>query len=160
MIHPTTPSHNFGLSGHHGLSWYVIHDLCAKFQLSGMNRSVSRTSHPQSYTWRTLKVPDWCLGGLGHPWHHGSSFHVILELFAKFQRSSIIRSVSRTPCPRSHTWRMLMVPEVLLGLPGGGPWWRRVVLGHEKDPWKFRCSTLIIKVQANTPPPVFLSALP
>ena len=30
-------------SWHHGLSWYVILDLCAKFKLSRMNRSVSRT---------------------------------------------------------------------------------------------------------------------
>ena len=29
-------------------------------------RSVSRTSRPRSHTWRSLKVPDWILGGWGH----------------------------------------------------------------------------------------------
>ena len=26
-------------------------------------------ARPRSHTWRTLKVPDWRLGGWGHPWH-------------------------------------------------------------------------------------------
>ena len=37
-------------SWHHWLSWYVNLDLCAKFQLSCMNKSVSRTPHPWSHT--------------------------------------------------------------------------------------------------------------
>ena len=101
----------WGHSWHHGSSWYVNLDLFAKFQLSSMNRSVSRTPRPQSHTWRTLMVPDWRLGGWGHPWCHGSSWYVNLDLCAKFQLSSMIRSVSRTPRPRSHTWRTLMVPD-------------------------------------------------
>ena len=94
------PDWRLGGSGHlwhHGSSWYVILDLCAKFQLSSMNMSVSRTTHPRSHTWRTRMVPDWILGGWGHSWHHGSSWYVILDLCAEFQLSSINRSVSRTP---------------------------------------------------------------
>ena len=34
-----------GSSWHHGSSWYAILDLCAKFQLSSMNRSVSVKSY-------------------------------------------------------------------------------------------------------------------
>ena len=40
----------WGHSGHHGSSWYMILDLCTKFQLSSMNRSVSRTPRPGSHT--------------------------------------------------------------------------------------------------------------
>ena len=82
-----------------------------------MFRSASRTPCPQSHTWRTLMVPDWRLGGWGHPWRHGSSWYVILDLCTKFQLCSMIRSASRTP-PSSksyledaegswlETWRM------------------------------------------------------
>ena len=28
------------------------------------------------HTWRALMVPDWSLGGWGHPWHHGLSWYV------------------------------------------------------------------------------------
>ena len=108
----------WGHPWHHGLSWYMILDSCAKFQLSSMIRIVSRTPHPQSHTWR---VPDWVLGGWGHPWHHGSSWYVILDLCAKFQLSSMNQSVSRTPCPWSHTWRTLKVPDWSLG-GWGHPW--------------------------------------
>ena len=82
---------------YHGSSLYSILYLCAKFQLSSIIRSVSRTPHPWSHTWRTLKVPDWRLGGWGHPWRHGSSWYVILDLCTKFQLSSMFRSASRTP---------------------------------------------------------------
>ena len=47
----------------------VIFHLCAKFQLSSMIRSESRTHTRQGHTWRTLMVPDWRLRGLGHLWH-------------------------------------------------------------------------------------------
>ena len=97
----------WGHPWHHGLSWFAIHDLYAEFQLSSMIISESRTHHPWSHTWRTLMVPDWCLGGWGHHWQHGSSWCVILYLCAKFQISSMIRSVPRTPHPWSHTWRTL-----------------------------------------------------
>ena len=53
---------------------------------------------------------------LGHPWHHGSSWYVILDLCAKFHLSSMNRSVSRTP-----------VLEVILG----GCWW--FLTGNLKD---------------------------
>ena len=36
------------------------------------------------HTWRMLKVPDWGLGGWGHPWSYESSLDVILDLCAKF----------------------------------------------------------------------------
>ena len=78
----------WGHSWHLGSSWYVILDLCAKSQLSSMYRSVSRTLRPWSHTWRTLKVPDWILGGWGHSWYHGSSWYGMLVLCAKFQRVS------------------------------------------------------------------------
>ena len=51
---------------------------------------------------RTLMVPDQVLGGCGNSWHHWSSWYVIIDLCAKFQLSSMIRSVSRTP--RSRSW--------------------------------------------------------
>jgi len=111
----------WGHPWHHGSSWYVILEFCVKFQLSSMIWSVSRTFHPWSHTWRTLKVPDWSLGGWGHPWHHRSSWYVILELCAKFQLSSMIWSVSRTCHPRSHTSRTLKVPDWSLG-GWGHPW--------------------------------------
>ena len=82
----------------------VILYLCVKFQLSTMIRSVSGTPCPLSHTWRTLKIPDWILGGWGHPWYHGLSLYMIIYLCAKFQLSSMIRSVSSTP-----------VLEVILG---------------------------------------------
>ena len=78
-------------------SWHWIHNLCAKFQHSSMFRNVSRTTLSSSVTWRTLRVPDQRHGG------HGLS--LISELFlipnmcAKYQHSSMIRSVSRTSCP-------------------------------------------------------------
>ena len=52
-------------------------------------------------TWRMLIVYDWILWGWGQPWSHGSSWYVILDLCAKFQLSSIIRSLSTTPRPWS-----------------------------------------------------------
>ena len=118
------PDWSLGGWGHpwnHISSWYGILYLCAKFQLSSMIRSESRTPHPRSHTWRMVKVPQWSLGGWGHPWHHGSSWYVILYLCAKFQLSSINRSVSRTPHPQSHTWGMFMVPNWNLG-GWGHPW--------------------------------------
>ena len=87
----------WGHSWHNGSSWYVIFDLCAKFQLSSMNRSVSRTPRPLSHTWRKLMVPDWILGGWGNFLHQGSSWYMILGLCAKFKFSSMNRSVPRTP---------------------------------------------------------------
>ena len=101
---------------HNGSSWYVIFYFCAKFQLSTLIRSVSSQELPvvKVHTWRMLMVPDWIFGGWGHPWHHGLSRCVIFDLFAKFQLSSMIRSVSRTLQPWSHTRRMLMVPDWIL----------------------------------------------
>ena len=100
-----------GNSWHHGSLLYVILYLCDKFQLSSMIRCVSGTPRPWSHIWRILKVPDWSLGWWGHHWYHGSSLYVIIYLCAKFQLSSMVRSVSRTHCPRSHTWRTLKVPD-------------------------------------------------
>ena len=72
---------------------------------------------PRSDTWRKLMVPEWRLGGWGHPWNHGSSWYVTLDLCSKFLLSSMIRSLSRTPPPPKsyledidgswlETWRM------------------------------------------------------
>ena len=119
------PDWSLGGWGHHGQygsSWYVILDLCTKFQLSSMFWSASRTPHSRSHTWRTLKVPDWSLGGWDHFWHNGSSWYVIVNLTTKFQPCSMFRSASRTSCPRSHTWRMLKVPDWSLG--GWGHHWQ------------------------------------
>ena len=80
---------------------------------------------------RMLMIPDWSLGGWGYPWHHGS-WYVIIYLCAKFQLSSMIWSVSRTPCPRSHTWRMLKVSDWSLG------GWGHLDKTTMKLSWKFR----------------------
>ena len=56
----------------HNCSWNCYPDLCAKFQHSRMNRSVSRTCCPSWGYWKTLRVPDRRLGGQGHPWYHWS----------------------------------------------------------------------------------------
>ena len=53
------------------------------------------------HIWRMLMVPDWKLGGWGHPWCHGLSWYVIFDMCSQFQRSSMFRSVSRTPNPKS-----------------------------------------------------------
>ena len=74
----------WGHSWHHESSWYVTLDVCAKFQLSSMNISVSRTPCPQIHTWRTLKVPDWRLRGWGHPWHVESSWETPRNVSWKF----------------------------------------------------------------------------
>ena len=120
----------------------MILDLCAKYQLCSMNRSVLSTPRSQSHTWRTLMVPDWC----GHSWCNGLSWYVILDLCAKFTLPSMNRSASRTPRPRSHTWRIWMVPNWILG--GWGHSW------HHGSSWyvifylcaKFQLSSMIIIV--------------
>ena len=117
LVHPYVPSAH-SLTAfyicHHRSSWYVIFYFWAKFYLSTMIISVSRTPHPRSHTWRTLDVPDWILGGWGHSWHHGSSGYVIFYLCANSQFWSMIRSLSRIHRPRSNTWRMLKVPDCIL----------------------------------------------
>ena len=62
--------HPLDINGCHDMTMFY---LCAKFQLSSMIRSASRTPRPRSHTWKTQKVPDWRLGWCGHSWHHGSS---------------------------------------------------------------------------------------
>ena len=68
-----------------------------------------------SNTWRTLKVPDWSFGGLDLNWykigHNGSQLYVILELYPNF--SSLARIEVHQE--HSHTWRMLMVPDMSFG---------------------------------------------
>ena len=80
------PDWNLGWWGHpwcHWSSWYVIHDLCIKFQLSRMIWSVLRTPHPWS---PYLKDID---GSWLETWRNGSSLMcwIILgdpqELFLK-----------------------------------------------------------------------------
>ena len=133
-------------------NFFVILDLYAKFQSSSMIRSVSRTPRPWSHTWKTLIVPDWIRGWWGYPWHHGSSLYMIIDICAKFQLSSMNRSVSRTPCPRSHTWRTLMVPDWRLG--GWVHSW------HHRSSWyvifelcaKFQLSSMILSVSRTCNP--------
>ena len=76
--HPQSPYLRGWLWGHpehHWLSWYVILYMCAKFQLSSMNKSGSRTPRPWSlYFGRMLMVPDCILAGWGHLWHYISSW--------------------------------------------------------------------------------------
>ena len=67
-----------GHPGHHKPPLYVILYLHAKVHVSSMIKSVSRTPSHWSHTWRTLNVPDWSLGGWGHPWCHGSSIYQII----------------------------------------------------------------------------------
>ena len=75
----------WGHSLYYQSSWYVILDLCCKFQLSSMNRNVSRTPRPWSNTWRILMVPDWRFWGWGYPWHFWSSWDTTRNLqFWKF----------------------------------------------------------------------------
>ena len=101
--------------------WHVIFDMCAKFQLSSIERWKSRTPNPGSNTWRILNIPNWSLGGWGHPLQHGPSLYVILYFYAKFQLFNMIRSMSGTPRPWSHTWRRLKVPD--WSLAGWGHHW-------------------------------------
>ena len=70
----------------------------------------------------SVSIPDKVLRGWGHPWHHELSWYVILYLCAKFQLSSMIRSVSRTPVLELHTGRMSIV--LYLGLVGWGQRWQ------------------------------------
>ncbi len=61
--------------------------------------------------------------------YHSSSWYVIFNFCAKFPLSSMIRSLSRNPHPRSDTWRTLKVPDWILG------WW-----GHYcHDMWFLTC---------------------
>ncbi len=80
--------------------YYIIH-LYANMSSLAWLKVCQEPPVLEVHTWRTLKVPDWILGGWGHHWHHGSSWYVIIDLCAKCQLSSMIRSMSRTPCPRS-----------------------------------------------------------
>ena len=108
--------------------WYVILHLCAKFQLSSMIICVSRTPCPRCHTWRTFMVPYCSLGCWSHHRHQESSWYVILYLCAKFKLSSMIISESRTPCPWSHTWMTLMVPDDVI-----------LYIIHHHDMWFFTC---------------------
>ena len=128
----------YGHSWHQGLSWYVILALYAKFQLSSMNWSVSRTFLPWCpyledvggsllEPWRMeLFLTSWIamICDMWLPWY------VILDLCAKFQLSSMNRNVSRTPHPWSpyledvdgswpETWRMgsFLTSLIILGDP-------------------------------------------
>ena len=123
------------------MSWIVI--ICnswlffAKFQPSSMIRSVSRIPIHEVHTLETLMDPIWILGGWGHSWHHGLSYYIMLNLYAKSQLSSMIISVSRACILEDHTWRMLKVLDWSLW--GWGP--SRLFGSSWKTPinslWKF-----------------------
>ena len=49
-------------------------------------------------TWRTLRVPDWRLGGQGHPWCQGWSYFTPRKIPWKFHVDIIIRNVSGRGC--------------------------------------------------------------
>jgi hypothetical protein len=69
------------------------------------------------HTWRTLSVPDWILREWDHSWHLEWSWYVILDLCAKFQLSSLIRSVSKTDW--LETWKLgsFLTSWIILGDP-------------------------------------------
>ena len=50
-------------------------------------------------------------GVMGHPWPQNCYWHWIHNLCAKFQHSSMIRSVSRSTLSSSVTWRILRVAD-------------------------------------------------
>ena len=129
----------------------LIPYFCAKFQPSSMIRSVLRTPDPLSHTLRILNVPDWSFEGWVHPWHHISLWCAILYLFAKFQLSSMISSMSRTPSPQSHILRMVKVPDWSLG--GWGHLWhhRSSWLTKMRLSWKFREDLLGDSVKPEIP---------
>ena len=87
---------------HHGSSWYGILDFCVKFQLSCMIGSVSRTPLSSKsllggcWWFLTMYLEDSVIFDIMDP--HDMRF-LSLDLCAKFQVSSMIASVSRTPCP-------------------------------------------------------------
>ena len=82
----------------HYCSWHWIPSLCAKFNPSSMKRC-AKIPPSSSVTLRTLRVPDQRKEDTGHLWPHNCSWHWILNLCAKIQHSSMIKSVSRTLCP-------------------------------------------------------------
>ena len=43
----------------------ILDFKCAKFQISNMNRIVSRNTHPERHTLKTLMIPDLIIGGHG-----------------------------------------------------------------------------------------------
>ena len=102
----------FGIMDHHDM-WFST--LVTHFSSLPLLEVCQEPPIPQVHTWRTLKVPDWILGGWGHSWHHGSSLYVILDLCAKYQHYSMNRSLSRIPHPRSHTWRTFNFPDWIIG---------------------------------------------
>ena len=65
-------------------------------------------------------VPDWRLGGMGHPWRHGLSY-VFIDLCAKFSSLAWLEVCQEPPILEVHTWRMLMAPDWRLG-GWGHPW--------------------------------------
>lgn len=117
-----------GLSWHHGSQLNVILKFCANCQLSSINKHTPRTTSPQSLTWRIWVSPDWILGGWGHSWHHRSPLYMIVEFFDGFHLANNNIRASRTHCPQSHTWRVLIVPD-----------WRSVGMGCSNlaDIWSF-----------------------
>ena len=104
------------LGGHHhswchGWSYFIPRKLLWKFCVHIFIRSVSGMGVKKGGTWRTLRVPDWRHEGYGHPWHFKCSLYMIPNISAKFQFSSIIISVSRTPLSSSVTWMTWRDPD-------------------------------------------------
>ena len=97
-------------------------------------------------TWRTLKVPDWRLGGQGHPWCNRWSCLTLRKIPWKFRVDIFIISVSRMGVKKGGTWRTLRGPDRRFG-GQGHPWCHRwSCLTLRKILWKFRVDIFIRSV--------------
>ena len=112
-----------------GKPWYNIwfSNMCTKFQLPSLIRSVSRTTLPLSVNWRTWGFLIGDMEDMERPWHNICSSYVIPNLWGKIQLSSMIRSVSRTNLSSAVTWWTLRVADGRLG------WWG--IPWHHKFTW-------------------------
>ena len=100
----------WGHSWHHETSWYIILDLCAKFQHSTMNRGVSRTPRPWIpyledvdgswlETWRTgSSLTCWTISG--DPKEH------ILKVSSIFDFNKLSSAKEWL-----WGWRMMIIPD-------------------------------------------------
>ena len=72
---------------------------CAKFGVSSMIRSVSRTFCHHQWLGGLWGFLTGVLEDMSHPWHFKHSSYMIPNMSAKFQLCNMIWSVSRTPPP-------------------------------------------------------------
>ena len=113
---------NLGLGGHWEFLTGDLEDGVIFDIINHVSRSLGR--YPESlmkirqdldmawiWTWRTLRVPDWRLGGWGHLWHNTSCQNMIRKISWKFDEDppwfSWLASFG--------TWRTLRVQDWGLG---------------------------------------------